>query len=544
MKPLRSGLFLLAALGIVALFIPSSLSANDLGVISGQVRDAGGTPLVGALVVAAAAVANSPEKMVFTDNRGAFTIPNLFAGEYSIRVTLPTFLPAVKRGIRLNAGSAAMLTVNLQNALDIVRRVVTRDNAMSEDILWTLRSSRATQPVLHLVEEAPIEQPFDFYGPDYSGYFQVYSKSVETLSGTTEAVGSHFSVTMPLDTTSKVTIAGQYSEVPTQPRGIGASYEFSPRSRHRAVISLNARQGGLAMDSRYPGSLKELRMEYDEQFQWSDHLVFNYGAEVGRAETIAGRSYLRPRFEASWVPEARTTVSIGASTQAPAAVDDPIRGKEYFDRNLYVPPTLERYAHSEAELSHILSDGMLQFSAGLFRDRSDAQALFVNSADGRQGILVVKTQQNPTRGFRLHVGRQFSDFEAGLGFTAGDGAGFAPAAQRIDGLGDKLVQRRFQSLTARLKTDFDATQTEITAVYRWMSGFSVSQLDAYQRFVEYNDPTLSLTVAQGLPMWRMFPGKLQAILDARNLFEQSFDINGSQVAHSPRLLKGGINIKF
>jgi hypothetical protein len=109
---------------------------------------------------------------------------------------------------------------------------------------------------------------------------------------------------------------------------------------------------------------------------------------------------------------------------------------------------------------------------------------------------------------------------------------------------NQLVRRRFQSVAARFKADVDATQTEITAVYRWTTAFSVSHLDPYQQIIEYNDPTLSLSIAQNLPTWRMFPGKVQAILDARNLLDQGFGASRSQAGQYPRLVKGGINIKF
>ena len=143
-------------LGIVILFaFPLvGMASNDLAVISGQVRDSSGTPVVGALVIAVAASPVIPERIAFTDKRGSFTLMNLFAGEYSVKVTMPKFLPAMKQGIRLNSGGSAILTVNLQNALDVVRRAVSRDKAQSDDIVWTLRSSRATQPVLRLAEEA------------------------------------------------------------------------------------------------------------------------------------------------------------------------------------------------------------------------------------------------------------------------------------------------------------------------------------------------------------------------------------------------------
>ena len=521
-----------------------AMAANDLAAIHGQVHDAGGSPLVGALVIVAAASPVIPERIAFTDRRGSFSVVNLFAGEYSVKVTMPRFLPVNKPGIRLNVGGSAVLTVNLQNAIDVVRRATTRDRAQSDDIVWTLRSSRSTQPILRWAEEGTPEDASakSSQPANYSGYFQVYSKSVETSSGSTDGVGSQFSFTMPLDPSSKVTLAGQYTEAPNQPRGFGATYDFVPAERHKATVGVNVKQGALLGDPLQLDSLKEVQVRYGEDFQWSDHFVFNYGAELGRAQALVGQSYLRPRFGISWVPAARTTISAGTSSQAPAAADDPIRGNEYFDRPAYIPPALARYSHSEAALNHFFTDST-ELSAALFRDRIETQALFIGTPGGRHGVLILDTRQSPSQGFRVHLNRRLRNFEMGAGFTTATGVGFNKPAE-LDEMRNQLERRRFQVVAVRFKADLDATQTEIMAVYRWVSGFSASRIDPYQRMVEYNDPTLSLSIAQNLPTLRMFPAKLQAIIDARNLFEQSFGPQRTQIAQYPRLVKGGINIKF
>src|SRR3989449_6414348 len=179
-------------------------AANDLAAISGRVHDSAGSPLVGALVIVVAASPIIPERIALTDKDGSFSIPNLFAGQYSVKISMPQFLPALKQGIQLNGGGTVVLTVSLQNAMDMVRRAVSREQAQSDDMVWTLRSSRSTQPVLRLVDtrrkpEGTVKAPA---GPDYSGYFQVYSKSVETSSGVTQGLGSQFSVTLPVDASS------------------------------------------------------------------------------------------------------------------------------------------------------------------------------------------------------------------------------------------------------------------------------------------------------------------------------------------------------
>jgi len=232
MRTTWKALSVTAVLVAGVLLCPLVAGAGDLASITGKVRDTAGEPVAGALVTA---IATSPilgDRIALTDNYGAFSIVNLFAGQYTVKVSMPRFLPSLSQSIQLSAGGTAVLTVNLQNAMDIVRRAVGREKSQSDDIVWTLRSSRSTQPILRLVEGPKKMAPIKFIGPDYTGYFQVYSKSVETSSGVTEGVGSQFSVTMPLDTTSKVTVHGQYHESPMQPRGVCASYDFVPATSH------------------------------------------------------------------------------------------------------------------------------------------------------------------------------------------------------------------------------------------------------------------------------------------------------------------------
>src|SRR6516225_3929574 len=251
MRTTRLRLSAKVSMGIAAvLLLPLFASAaGDLASISGRVHDTSGSPIVGALVIVVAASPVIPERVALTDKNGSFSVPNLFAGQYSVKISMPQFLPAMKQGIQLNAGATTVLTVNLQNALDVVRRVVSREKSESDDIVWTLRSSRSTQPVLRIADDShKQEQSRVPSTSDYSGYFQVYSKSVDTSSGTTQGVGSQFSVKVPLDANSNVTVRGQYNEAPMQPRGFGATYQFVPAVRHKAEVGMNVRQGALFAD--------------------------------------------------------------------------------------------------------------------------------------------------------------------------------------------------------------------------------------------------------------------------------------------------------
>jgi len=81
-----------------------ALAADKPGSISGYVRSGGGVPQMGAMVEVLSAAAH--DLRVFTDERGFYSISDLIPGTYSLKVTAPSFLPALRERIGLRAGSA------------------------------------------------------------------------------------------------------------------------------------------------------------------------------------------------------------------------------------------------------------------------------------------------------------------------------------------------------------------------------------------------------------------------------------------------------
>ena len=93
-----------------------ALAADSPGSISGYVRNSAGVPQMGAAVeVLSAAV---PDLRVFTDDRGFYSIHDLIPGTYSIKVTAPSFLPALRDRIGLRAGSAMVINVTLNTLFE------------------------------------------------------------------------------------------------------------------------------------------------------------------------------------------------------------------------------------------------------------------------------------------------------------------------------------------------------------------------------------------------------------------------------------------
>ena len=517
-------------------------AGKDIAVISGTVQDSAGRMLAGALVSVVTAVPSGVDRLVLSDSRGAFTFENLVAGDYFVQVTMPHFVASQKEKLRIPAGSRVTISFTLQTVSDMLRRTASRDaKQQAQDIVLTLRSSRGTQSVLRY-SDSPSTPIFNTLMQDYSGYIQFYSKADPGANTATMSKGSRFSVTFGLPTSAKVTVSGQYNESPLEPKGASALYEFQPMEGHETRLGLDVRQGVVLDDAFSAEELKQFQGSYSDKFYLGDQLAIEQGMQFGHAEGRASNNYVRPRGAVSWIPNDSTVFNIAVNTQAPTQGDDPVRSREYFEQ-VNLPPSHEHYVHTEVGATRFLDDST-KASMALFQDRANYRALFVSAEDGRHGLLILDGKQMPSQGLRLFVNREFKGFETGLGYTVASGPGILEMPLTIEDVRNQMELRRFHIVTARVKADLDLTNTEITAVYRWVSKYAATAIDPYQQNVEYNDPTLSISIAQNLPTFGAIPAKVQAIFDARNLLERPVGSASNQLTLSPRFVKGGINIRF
>jgi hypothetical protein len=518
-----------------------SFAGKDAAVIAGTVQDAAGRTVAGALVSVVTAGPSGLDRMVFSDSRGGFSFDNLVPGDYLVQVTMPRYFSSQKEKIQLPSGSRATINFTLTSVTDVLRRATSRDAKQPQDIVLTLRSARGTQSVLRY-SDAPATPIFQSLLPDYSGYVQFYSKTDPGAPAGIITKGSRFSVTLGLPSNAKVTVSGQYTESPLEPKGASALYEFQAAEGHETKIGLDVRQGVVLDDVFSAEELKQFQGSYSDKFYLSDKFSLEQGMQFGHAEGRASNNYARPRGSLSWIPNENTVVSFSASTQAPTQGDDPVRSREYFEQ-VNLPPSYEHYLHTELSGTRFVDDAT-KIAVALFQDRSNYRALFVTAPDGGHGLLIVDGKQMPSQGLRLFVNREFKGFETGFGYTVASGPAISATASSLDDVRSQMESRRFQVWTARIKTDFDLTNTELTAVYRWVSRDAAAAIDPYQQNVEYNDPTLSISIAQNLPTFGAIPAKVQAIFDARNLLERPVGSQSNQLSLSPRFVKGGINIRF
>src|SRR6266849_10431518 len=152
---------LIAMLGLCA---PAGFSAAPTklsGSIAGFVRDSSGIPQMGASVL----LFNRYERLIertLTNERGTFGFDALTPDLYSVRVSLASFVPAMKQKIAVQPGMQSLLYVNLASVLSSVELVYVAPGQgalMSDDWRWTLKASTATRPVLRVLPEESASDP-------------------------------------------------------------------------------------------------------------------------------------------------------------------------------------------------------------------------------------------------------------------------------------------------------------------------------------------------------------------------------------------------
>src|SRR5215831_1488516 len=149
----------LMAAGLVSLGVQAASGATPVklsGGISGFVFDSGGTPQMGATVTLFNRQSR-PFLKVLTDERGAFQFLSLLPEIYSVKVTMATFVPAVRENILVTPGMRSILNVNMNTLFSSIQFAyppLDGGSVMSDEWKWVLRSSTPTRPVLRFTPDA------------------------------------------------------------------------------------------------------------------------------------------------------------------------------------------------------------------------------------------------------------------------------------------------------------------------------------------------------------------------------------------------------
>jgi hypothetical protein len=112
-------------------------AAERPGAISGYVRNASGTPQMGAVVQILGSA--NRQFTVFTDAAGYYVANDLLPGVYNLKITAPSFLPAMREKVGLRPGASLSINITLSTLLGVMELGPIRPLKDEDDWKWTLR---------------------------------------------------------------------------------------------------------------------------------------------------------------------------------------------------------------------------------------------------------------------------------------------------------------------------------------------------------------------------------------------------------------------
>ena len=587
----------------------SRLAASSLqlsGSIAGYVRDVAGVPQMGATV----ALFNRQERQIFqaiTNERGVFGFDGLAPETYSIRVSLSSFVPALKQRIIVQPGMQSLLYINMASLLSSVELVYAAPGQgalMSDDWKGTLKVSSSTRPVLRALPdwfpnspgETPAEKPVGGTSKfaDTRGVVQLSAGDPGSLGGAADSdYGTAFAVATSFLGRNQLELSGDVGYGMRTGMPAAAFRTTWSRDGFGPEVTLNMRQLSVPISFAQTSGLPALRtmsLTTRDHLELGDAVRLEYGASIDSVSFLDHFNYISPFARVTYDAGKWGTVRVayssgsqpielergnGAMTPAGAQADAVQNYDPELSHDLaalsYLPRVSLRDGRAQiqrtqnVELGYEKKLGVTKVQLSAFHENVSNGALSAASGDGvfgagevlpdlsdRTSILNVGSYQR--YGYAASVERRICDrLEAGV--AAGRaGALTTTGAQFDSNSADELrgmlhTSERFWA-SARAAATLPGAGTRIQASYQWNESGSLLPAHANLTGSTYTDAGLNIHVSQPLPGFPGMPGRLEATADMQNLTAQGYlPINASDnrrilLMQAPRAVRGGLSFIF
>ena len=552
---------------IAGLALPS-LAMDKPGSISGYVRNGAGVPQMGAMVEVLGSAAR--ELKVFTDERGFYNIADLIPGTYSIKVTAPSFLPALRDKIGLRAGSVMIVNVTLNTLYEAMQLGPLRGPQDDDEWKWTLRSM-SNRPILRVLDEqqpVTVASKVEGGGRDLKASLSFLAGApAEGYDGASD-MSSGFSIEQKVLGNDSVRLAANVG----YGQGAGAAILRTSFTHHSATgsqptVALTVRRlappdGGMHMQG-----LQAIGLTTRDDVTVGNVLELKFGSELQTIQFMGRFTAFRPFGTANLHLSPNTVLQYRYASSRPSstlATDNEVDAADLGDAAPRVSiasfaPALERAHHQELSISRRIGNTNIQ--AAYYSDQVNNTVLTGVGAVGAgggellpdvdSGTFSYQGRDLETNGVRLVVQRKLaSDLTATLDYAYGGVLDLTRPDVELQDARESLATVRRHAVSAKLSGHVPGCKTHWTTSYGWVSGRGLTAVDMFNASPGQSDPYLNVFLRQPLPGLGFLPIHMEAMLDLRNLMAEGYvpvmgqDKRTVYLVQSARSIRGGVAFVF
>jgi len=553
--------FLVVALGLV---LPAS-AAGKPGSISGYVRDASGIPQMGAVVEVLGSAARTLK--VFTDEHGFYSAAGLIPGLYSVKVSAPSFLPALRERVGLRPGSSAMVNVTLNTLFEAIQLTPRRGVADEDDWKWTLRAA-SNRPILRMLDDGSpvVASQAEKDDRDLKASLSFVAGSPSEGYGGSSDMSTRFSVEHSIFSSGTLSLHGNVGYGGGSPTAVlRTSYSHKLANGSEPEVAFTVRRLASPGVNLRNATLQALALTTSDEFSFGNILELKFGSELQTIQFMGRVNAFRPFGSADLHLSPNTVLEYQYASALPNS-----RLEKGFDsapadlteseprvRIADSAPSLQKAHHQEVSLSRRLGKNNLQVA--VYSDRVANPALTgvgdmaANSEvlpDLYSGTFTYQGADLQTRGLRVVLQRKLAaDLTATLDYAYGGVLDLARADVELQDARQWLDVERRHTVAAKLSGTVPHAQTRWIASYRWVSGEALTPVDMFNSSAGQADAYLNLFVRQPIPLG-FLPWRMEALIDIRNLMAQGYvpvvgqDGRTVYLVQSARAVRGGVAFTF
>jgi hypothetical protein len=562
---------------VICLAIPA-WSAAGSGTISGYVRDSSGVPQMGAAVellpLIGSELAHPVETLkAFTNDRGFYSIAKLLPGNYSLKVSEPSYLPTLREKIGVRAGARLMVNVTMTNLFEAIQLVTVPTQSDQDDWKWTLRAI-SNRPILRVLDDGTTAVVENGSNDSLKGSLAFLAGSPGEGFGSASDMSTAFSVERSLLSTGTIRLNGDLgysSDGVTIPSTLlRTSYTGHFNDVSEPSFSLTAlRLNSTDPTNTLPGAaLQAVSLTSADRVVLGNSLEMRLGSELQTIQFLGHVRAFKPFGSADLHLSPNTVLEYQYRSSVPRLTLEDLSGDPSDPASSENPtgprmsmtnfaPAVERARHQEVSLSQRVGKNNIQLAffsdsivdpvltgiGGVSADSGDVLPDIFSGTFSYQG------NNFSTRGMRVVLERKFlSDVTATLDYSYGGVLDLSRPDIQLDDARSFMRTENRRAVAAKLRGTVPKSKTRWIASYRYANR-SLTPVDLFNTSAGQSDPYFNLFVRQPIPS-SFLAGHLELLIDLRNLLAQGYvpvigqDGHTVYLVQSARSVRGGLAFNF